>query len=74
MTPTNAENDLRGSIMPCTHDRAMILVVKRGTTKIDEVDLWTQEHPPELRRPSIQRATTGDVPVVRERLIIVVEE
>lgn len=52
----------------------MVLIVKRRAAKIDEVDVWTEEHSSELGRPGGQSARRGNVAVVRKGLVCVIEQ
>ncbi len=59
--------------MPCANDRAVILIVERRTSKIDQIDLRLQQNPPELGTPRCEVTAGWDVPVVRKCLVVVVE-
>lgn len=52
----------------------MILIVKCGRPKINQIDMRTQQHPSELRTPRIQSTTARDIPIIRKSLIVVVEK
>lgn len=42
--------------MPCAHDRAVILIIKRRGAKINQINLRTEQYSPELRTPGRERA------------------
>jgi hypothetical protein len=71
---TDIENDLRSPVVPRTNHRAMVLIIKSCTSKVNEIDLRRQQNLPELRTPRSQGAARGNVPVVCEGLVHVVEQ
>ena len=52
----------------------MVLIVKSRRTEIDQVDLRSEQHSTKLGTPRSQRARGRDIPVVRERLVCVVQQ
>jgi len=52
----------------------MILIIKRSGPKVDQIDLWLQQNPPELRSTLVQCTRGRYVPVVREGLVLMIEQ
>lgn len=52
----------------------MIFVVERGTSKVDQVDVWLKKNPPKLGRPRVQRARGWNVAIVSESLVSVANQ
>ena len=74
MELTDTQDDLWSPIMPRAHHRTVVLIVKCRRPEINQVDLRTEQHPPELGTPRRQRTTARDIPVVRERLVCVIQQ
>ncbi len=72
--PTDPKYDLRSSVVPRAHYRAVILVIESRAAKVDEVDLRREQHLPKLRTSRCQGATRRDVTVVRKGLVGVVQQ
>lgn len=60
--------------MPRTHNRTVVLIIERRRAKIYQVDLRTEQHPPELGAPRRQGTRRRDIPVISKRLVVMVEE
>ena len=52
----------------------MIFIVKRGRSKINQINMRTQQHPSKLRTARVKCGTARYVPVVRKCLIVVIQE
>lgn len=60
--------------MPRAHHRTVVLIVKCRRPEINQVDLRIEQHPPELGTPRCQRTTARDIPVIRERLVSMIQQ
>lgn len=56
------------------HHRRMILIIKRRTPKINQLNSRTQQHPPKLRTPARQTARAWYIPVIGKSLIDMTEQ
>ena len=71
---TNTQDNLRRPVVPRAHHRAMVFIIKSRRAEIDQVDLRSEQHSTKLGTPRSQRARGRDIPVVRERLVRVVQQ
>lgn len=69
VAPSQVEDDLRGSVVPCGNDRGVVFVVKGCGSKINQSDLGVQQDSP-LASDALHRCgRRRDVAVVGEGLI-----
>lgn len=74
IAPSEVQDDLGSTVVPCRYYRRMILVVECGRTKVDQSDFRIEEHSSKPSR-SLRGGRGGwYVAVVRKGLVGVVDE
>ena len=73
-TPTQAQDDLRSTVMSGGDDRRVIFVLERGRSEIDQTNLRIEQHLAITDRSGDRGRRRGDLTTVGEGLVSPIDE